>query len=173
MDNPPFQRADLQRYWRPGFKPGNADDDVVSELLPEVRTSPPSISLTTPEWQFIRNSQGKEELYHWLSDPGESSNLAQSPENQKVLKDLQIQLSTMISESLRPWKGPDYLFALSGSDRTLATAGRSSPELEMNSAHPAPFPIGTAQAFFPRRASVLALRPSPMDQELLQTLPYH
>lgn len=171
MDNPPFQQASLQRFWRPGFKPGDSDEFVVSELLPEAG-SPAPISLTTSEWQYLHDAQGNEELYNWVSDPGEKSNLAKSPEYQKVLKDLQIQLRTAVNTSLRPWRRPEYLSALGGSDRTQATSARLSPELESSSAHPPRIPIGTSQAFFPRRAFASPQRAPSRDEELLRSLPY-
>jgi len=169
MNDPPFQRASLQRFWRPGYEPGDFDEFVISELS----ASPSLISLTTPEWQYLHDAQGTTELYHWVSDPGEKFNLAQSPEYQKVVKNLQIQLRTAVTESLRPWRGRGYLSALGESERTLANAARWSPGPDSSSAHLPGFPIGTSQAFFPRRASTSTERPPSTDQELLRSLPYH
>jgi len=167
MDNPPFQRASLQRFWRPGFEPGGFNEFVLSEL------SQASISLTTPEWQYLRDVRGNEELYHWVSDPGERSNVGKSPEYQKILEDLQIQLGATVTNSLRPWEGQDYLSALGGSERYWAEVARLSPEPDSSSAHPPRIPMGTSQAFFPRRASTSTQRPPSADQELLRSLPYH
>jgi arylsulfatase A-like enzyme len=167
MDNPPFERASLQRYWRPGYQPGDFDEFVVSELS----TLPSLISVTTPEWQYLHDSQGKAELYHWVSDPGERFNLAQSAEDQEVVKNLQIQLRKAVMESLPPWRGTGYLSALGESEHTLANAARSSPGPDASSAHLPGFPIGTSQAFFPRRA--FTSTPPSTDQELLRSLPYH
>lgn len=172
MDNPPFQGASLRRFWRPGYEPGDSDEFVVSELLPQA-ASPALISLTTPQWQYLRDAQGNEELYHWMSDPAERVNLGKSPEYQKLLKDLQIQLRATVNESLRPWRRPEYLSALGGSRRTSANAARGGSDLGAGSAHPPRLPIGTSQAFFPRRAFMATQRLSSADQELLQSLPYH
>ena len=170
MDNPPFQRASLQRFWRPGFEPGNSDEFVISELsLGRAMRCP--ISLTTPEWQYLHDAQGNTELYHWVSDPGEKVNLAQSPEYQEILKNLQIQLRAAVTESLPPWRGTGYLSALGESERTLANAAPLSPGPDSSSAHLPQFPIGTSQAFFPRRA--FTSTPPSTDQELLRSLPYH
>ena len=172
MDNPPFQRASLQRFWRPGFEPGNSDESVVSELSPEEQ-SPAPISLTTSEWQYLHDEQGNEELYNWVSDPSEKLNLAKSPEYQEVLKDLQVQLRATVAESLRPWRRPEYLSALGGSDRTVANVARSSPVSDSHSTPQPQIPVGASQAFFPRRTPTSNPRPPSTDQELLQSLPYH
>ncbi len=172
MDNPPFQRASLQRFWRPGFEPGNSNESVVSELSPEEQ-SPAPISLTTSEWQYLHDEQGNEELYNWVSDPSEKLNLAKSPEYQEVLKDLQVQLRATVAESLRPWRRPEYLSALGGSDRTVANVARSSPVSDSHSTPQPQIPIGASQAFFPRRTPTSNPRPPSTDQELLQSLPYH
>jgi len=172
MDNPPFQRASLQRFWRPGFEPRDSDEFVISELSLG-RAMPCPISLTAPEWHYLHDAQGNTELYHWVSDPGEKFNLAQSPEYQEVLKNLQIQLSTAVTESLHPWRGRGYLFALGESERTLANAARLSSGSDSSSAHLPEFPIGTSQAIFPRRGFTSNARPPSTDQELLRSLPYH
>ncbi|MFZ0961747.1 MAG: sulfatase, partial [Terriglobia bacterium] len=172
MENPPFQRASLQRFWEPGFEPGDLDEFVISELSPAME-SPPPISMTTPEWQYLRDAQGSEELYHWVSDPGERFNLAKSPENQKLLQSLQIQLRAAVSTSLRPWRRPEYLSALGGFDRTAANAAGGGPALNASSTRPPRIPIGTSQAFFPRRAFASPQRPPSTDEELLRSLPYH
>ncbi|HMD83786.1 MAG TPA: sulfatase-like hydrolase/transferase [Terriglobia bacterium] len=172
MDNPPFERASLERFWRPGFEPEDFDEFVVSELSLGM-PSPSPISLTTPEWQYLRDSQGNEELYRWVSDPTEKFNLAKSPESQKVLRDLQTKLRATIDESLRPWTGTEYLTALGKSDRALASAAQLTPHLDSSSAHPPGIPIGTSQAFFPRRALTLSQRPPTPEEELLRSLPYH
>jgi len=172
MDNPAFERAGLQRFWRPGFEPEAIDEFVISELSLG-KPAPSPISLTTPEWQYLRDSQGDEELYRWVSDPVEKFNLAKSPEYQAVLKDLQTRLRTTITASLPPWSGTAYLAALGGSERTLASAAGMSPQPDSSSTHPPQFPIGTSQAFFPRRALTLSQRPPTPEEELLRSLPYH
>jgi len=172
MDDPPFHRASLQRFWTPGYEPGDFDESVVSELSPAMTSSPP-ISLTTSEWQYLHDAQGHEELYHWVSDPAERVNLANSPEYQQLLNDLRNQLRAAVNTSLRPWKRPDYLSGLGGSDPTLVNFARLGPEPDSSSTHPPGDPIGTSQAFFPRRASMTTQPLSSADRELLRSLPYH
>ena len=171
MHNPTSERSSLQRFWRPGFEPAETDEPVISELGSE-KTNQTSISLTTPEWHYLHDSQGNEELYRWVSDPGEKVNVANSHENQGVLKDLQIQLRATVTESFRPWEGVHYLSALGGPDHALAHTPPWSPELNRGSAHLPRISIGTSQAFFPQRAPELTQRPSSADEELLQSLPY-
>lgn len=172
MDIPPFERGSLERFWRSGYEPGDSDEFVVSELIPE-KIYPTTISVTTSEWQYLQDARGSQELYRWVSDPGEKFNLAQSPQGQGVLKDLQNQLRATVAESLRPWRRPEYLSALGGSDRPLAPTARLSLGQASTSA-PAPrVPVGTSQAFFPHRPFTSTQPPPTVDQELLRSLPYH
>jgi arylsulfatase A-like enzyme len=172
MENPPFQRASLQRFWRPGLESGSLDEFEVSELSPEM-TGPAPISLTTSKWQYLRDTHGNEELYNWVSDPDEKTNLAKLPEYMKVLKVLQIQLRATVNDSLRPWRRPEYLSAMGGSDRTLADTPPTSPDLTSSFTHPPIVPVGASQAFFPRRAFKSPQRPPSTDEDLLRSLPYH
>jgi hypothetical protein len=136
-------------------------------------TDPPPISLTTPEWQYLHDARGGEELYHWVSDPEEKINLVKSPDDQKVLEDLQTRLRSIVVESLHPWEGPEYLSALAGSGRPSAGSAHSVPAMNSSSVNPPSLPIGTSQAFFPHRVATSTRRPARADQELLQSLPYH
>ena len=172
MNNPPFERASLQRFWRPEFQPGDSDEFVVSELSGGT-ADPGPISLTTPEWQYFHDSHGNEELYHWVGDPDEKINLAKSPNDMKTLKDLQTQLRVIETESLRPWLGPQYLPVLVRPDAALGDTPRLTVQLDSSSAHPSRIPVGTSQAFFPRRVSTSIQRPPSADRELLRSLPYH
>jgi arylsulfatase A-like enzyme len=171
MEGPPFMRGGLQRFWTPGYQPGDWDEFVVSEVSGGT-ADPGPISLTTPEWQLIDDSQGNQELYHWVGDPGEKVNLAKSPDAFKTLRDLQSQLRLVETESFRPWFGPQYLPILPRTDRAAGDSPRLPVQLDSSPVNSSWIPIGAAQAFFPRRESTLKQPPSG-DRELLRSLPYH
>jgi arylsulfatase A-like enzyme len=169
-----FQRTSLRRYWTPGFHPGEFDDAVVSELLPKFPSAglSPSISLTTCDWQYIRNSRGDEELYHWPSDPDERLNLAGGSEYGKIREDLRARLLTLASESLRPWQRPQYLSALDEPGRpylnfTASFIGREPAPAYRHQR------IGDAQAALPPRASAASQHQPAADEELLRSIPYY
>lgn len=170
----PFDDNSLARYWRSGFKPDPDDGIAISELAPRKNGDPSYISLTTSEWQYIRDSQGHQELYDWKESPAEDVNLAGShPEQMQALEAF---LRGRISSSLGPWVEPEYLAGLvpAGSSPTDRTAfglkfDLNHPELLRR--------VGVSQAYFtpqPSEYSYSAPRPEPKpDQELLESLPYH
>jgi arylsulfatase A-like enzyme len=170
IPDPPFRQVSLQRYWSPGFG-APRDDDVVSELIPQNKRYPAAMSLTTSEWQYLRDAQGNEELYHWVSDPAEKVNVATGPENRAILKELEARLRATVSESLHPWEGAAYVTALGEANQTSPPRGLVGT-MNLSSGQPSRIPIGTAQAVFGGRAQFLTGRPSSMDDELLQSLPY-
>ncbi len=67
----PFSPYSLARFWNPQLTPQPFDDFAVSELVPIFNEGGKQamISLTTPEWQYIYNSSGRQELYHWTGRP--------------------------------------------------------------------------------------------------------
>jgi arylsulfatase A-like enzyme len=168
----PFSRVNLRRFWTPGFTPDTFDEVVISEL---VSTSPdfqPAFaSLMTPEWHYIHDSRGQPKLYRWPVDPNEQANLAADARHQETLRNLHALLLDHLGSSHRPWRGPEYLFALDGPGYSFlhqTTFGLRLPSGQP----PISRPIGTSQAFFtpdPARPRNI----SPMDEELLQSLPYH
>jgi arylsulfatase A-like enzyme len=173
MHNPPFEQDSLARFWQPDADAGGADEAAVSELVPEDLTAPIPISLTTSAWHYLRNTQGREELYRWPGDPREQTDLAGSPPYREVLDGLRRQLAAVVAESLRPWRRPEYVSAVPAS---AGSAGGVEPSRSATALHPGPtprLPIGSAQAFFPRRAFTSAPQPLSPDRELLQSLPYH
>ena len=106
----PFSRVSLRRFWTPGFRPEPFDETAISELISRKAGVPGYISLTTPEWQYIEDSQGRKELYQWATSPEERVNLAES--NPQKAHELESSLRQSIASSLRPWVEPRYLLAL-------------------------------------------------------------
>jgi arylsulfatase A-like enzyme len=171
--SPAFRRTSLRRFWTPGFQPEDSESPIVSELIPKIAVStlPPSISLMTSEWHYLRDPQGGDEIYHWVSDPKETINLANSAEHQQVLRDLQTRLRRLVASSLRPWRRPEYLFALDEPDSNFISQSIRSTDYAGGSPHPPP-PIGTLQALFPPQDSAGSQEPAKPDEELLRSLPY-
>ena len=169
----PFHRRSLSRFWRPGFRPQASDKVVVSERTPRPwrKLRPTSISLMTPQWQYIQNAKGEKEVYDWVHDPEEKNNLAELPEYSETLDDLQRQLEETVSISLRPWQGTEYLHALDEHGRSFL------PHAENNmkgtaTASDAVYRIGMTQAHFHPQASTQRPQVSRSERELLQSLPY-
>lgn len=173
-DKVPLRRYSLRRFWTPGFKPEAFDDTVTSELITDRSQGKevPTISLMTPEWHYLHNSQGQSALYQWTADPLEKVDLATLPQCQKVKSDLHAHLSDLIRFSERPWFGADYIDALNQPGYSFRRDAILTPDLH---GHPPPKirRVGASQAYFPRRGSPLAVRPKPADEDLLRSLPYH
>ena len=132
---------------------------------------PTSISLSTPQWQYIHNAEGKSELYDWVKDPKETVDLANLPEYRQTLADLQNQLQETARDSLAPWRGPQYLSAL---DRPGNPFARNSAfGLRQVSSAETMFRIGVTQAYFRPQASTPVMQRNISDKDLLNSLPYH
>ncbi len=160
----PFSRASLRRFWTPGFRPEPFDETAISELISRKAGVPGYISLTTPEWQYIEDSQGRKELYQWATSPEERVNLAES--NPQKAHDLESSLRQYIASSLRPWVEPRYLLALGPGGGLLQ--GPGADREGKSSVAP---PIGASQAQFPLRPSARG-RQRVEDEELIESLPY-
>ena len=63
----PFSRSALQRFWMPRDGQEGLDAPVISELTPKYGFTGlwAQMSLRTQEWEYLRDSRGKEELYRW------------------------------------------------------------------------------------------------------------
>jgi arylsulfatase A-like enzyme len=170
----PFSYAALQRYWTPGFDAGELDESVISELTPKYGFTGlwPQMSLRTQDWEYIRDSRGKEALYRWTQDPGEQFNLAGSAEYRYIVDGLRARLCNLIGDSRRPWLRPQYLSALDGPRRPFVNFAASLAEPASGQRVPLP-QIGDVQDRFPPRAVVSAGALEPPDSDLLQSLPYH
>jgi arylsulfatase A-like enzyme len=171
----PFSRDSLARFWDPQFKPQAFDNFVVSELVPVFNEGGKKtmISLTTPEWQYIYNSDGRQELYRWTADPLDQTNLADSPGAQSALESLHSRLIRLVANSSEPWRDPDYLFAHSGNGRKFMSELISARKpAHAHLARQSLF-IGASQAYYTSEELPLSARPAQPDQESLKSLPYH
>jgi len=169
----PLGRLSLRRFWTPGYQPLPGDDTAVSELIQNagVETRTASASLMTSRWQCIHDSSGRAELYQWNADPQEKLDLSADPKYDQTLHSLHVLLQGMLGTSLRPWRGPEYLFAL---DQPGYSFQREALFGEAFHSPPSPHdrPVGTAQALFAPDASATP-KPLPPDVDLVNSLPYH
>jgi arylsulfatase A-like enzyme len=171
----PFSRDSLARFWSPGYTPQPFDNFVVSELVPIFNEGGKQamISLTTPEWQYIYNSTGRQELYHWPADPLDQTNLAQSDGAQATLADLGRRLIQVVADSSQPWRDQNYLFARSGNGsaflREVISARNHVPVHPSHKRHS----IGAAQALLGPGEPEVPIKPTVPDRESLKSLPYH
>jgi arylsulfatase A-like enzyme len=171
----PFSRDSLARFWNPKFKPQPFDNFVVSELVPIFNEDGQQamISLTTPDWQYIYNSNGRQELYRWTADPLEQANLVGFEGAQATLEDLHNRLIHLVADSSQPWRDPEYLFAHSNNGRKFMSeliAARKPVQAKLS--RPSLF-IGASQAFYTSEELPQSSKPAPPDRESLKSLPYH
>ena len=168
-----FPRTSLKRYWSPAFTPDEFDDAAISELSPGFPNSgtPPMMSLTTSRWHYIRDSNGKRELYEWKYDPTEKVNLAALPEQADTISSLEERLRIVITESRRPWRGPEYLTALDSPDYSFLRdlAFRPTPPSQPPSTR---WSVGTSQTSLGPDPTGVGSRPFPSDEEMLDSIPY-
>lgn len=147
-----------------------AGEEVVSELDVYSRgVDPASLSLTTPEWQLILSSSGSVELYNLMRDPGEKTNVASNAALQDVVANLRAELEGQLAYSLLPWRATDYLAPLDEPGASfIARVSAAHANLPADG-----LPIGAAQAVFSHQRPSQLVRPSPAQQEILRSLPYH
>jgi len=171
----PFSRNSLARFWNPQFRPQPYDNFVVSELAPIFNEdgTKAMISLTTPEWQYIYNSTGRKELYHWPDDPLDQKNLAGTADAQATMEKLHNRLVTLVANSSQPWRNTEYLFSRCKIGRQFMRellAARKPVQAQLS--HPSLY-IGASQAFFTSNETSHWSMPARPDQESLKSLPYH
>ena len=168
----PFHRRSLRRFWTPGFKPGPADDWVVSELVPFLPDYRPAMmSLMTSEWHYIHDSNGKSELYRWREDPQEKNDLSSSPQYRQILEDMHRRLEQLAGTSLRPWRGPEYLLALDRPGHSFLQEALFG-NLQESAAHSSLPPVGTSQNYFTSDGRSSPKRPLPAEVQSLRSIPY-
>ncbi len=169
----PFYQSSLRRFWNSGFQPGAFHDVVVSELIPPLPDfRPVSISLVTSEWHYIHDSNGRSELYHWPTDREERVDLSHSLQLERIRAQLDELLRDMIEQSVRPWRGAEYLDGLDRPGysflREIALGGSSRQKTHSELPR-----LGVAQSYFAPASSSLPKRPDQMTEELIKSLPYH
>ena len=167
----PFDSRSLSRFWTSGSPPKDSEETVVSELSASLgQPGLGSLSLTTPQWHYIRSSQGQQELYRWDTDPAESNDLSSQPASRATLEGLQAQLLQSSGRAYGPWLGPEYLLALGAPERELTpgenmAGGRPGSQLDISR-------TGWTQAYFAPNIAAASRGLSPGQDQLLKSLPY-
>jgi len=82
-------------------------DTVLIEHLWEFDHIPPSEGVRTKEWKYFRyiNDKSSEELYHLVSDPRETDNLATNPEYKHILLELRDKNDRLGQRFADPYSG--------------------------------------------------------------------
>ncbi len=82
-------------------------ETVLIEHLWEMEHIPPSEGVRTADWKYLRyvNDKSNPELYHLKKDPQETNNLAQYPEFQQVLQQMEKQCDLLTQKYADPYSG--------------------------------------------------------------------
>jgi arylsulfatase A-like enzyme len=109
-DRAPFPGPSLSRFWSPELTgPPPPHTPVLSEVAKQKRFPPvpgipatlgPVRSLVTEGKVYIRNGDGREELYDLLNDPQETDNLVDEAEHRALLPDLRRILGELIGSPI-------------------------------------------------------------------------
>jgi len=168
--NPVVREASLSRFWTPDGARGAEATPVVSELalLKPKKLPGAELSLCDARWHYLLDSSGRAELYDRQADPAEQVNLAASPQLSSVVDQLRARMESALAHSLIPWPNVGYLAPL---DRPGDLFFRRAIT-HLNDYPAAGLPIGGAQAVYSGPSSQMP-RPTPAQQELLRSLPYH
>lgn len=161
----------LRRYWQTPSHPPAVPDAVISELnIFSQGADPAELSLITPEWQLILNTNGEAELYDIEKDPDEKADLASNLDAQPVIARLRASLESRLATSLLPWRGIEYLSPLNppGGD-FIREVSEGKLKLTVEST----LPIGSAQSTFSHSPPSELIQPPPSEQQTLRSLPYH
>lgn len=107
----------LQHHWagRQDSVPGRGA--VISELDTRIlnsRMQNAYASVTTRQWQWIMDAQGHAQLFDWVKDPQETTDLAGSPQVSGVMKNLEQAFREHVMKSSGPWAGISYLLPMGG-----------------------------------------------------------
>ncbi|HEV2494793.1 MAG TPA: sulfatase [Terriglobia bacterium] len=168
--NPLVRQASLSRFWTPGGAQDANATPVVSELalLKPQKLPAAVLSLCDARWHYLLDSSGRAELYDRQADPAEQVNLATSPELHTVVDQLHARMESALAHSLIPWPNVGYLAPLDRPGDLFFRRAITHP----NDFPLAGLPIGSAQAVYSGPSSQ-SPRPTPAQQELLRSLPYH
>ncbi len=107
----PFPPASLTALWQTGGAPSwpdplselahnaisDKEDQLARTLIPTASTGAMK-SLVTPQWQFITHETMGNQLYDWVRDPEESSNLIHQPEGQATAGNLQSRMNDVMKK---------------------------------------------------------------------------
>lgn len=110
-DPGPFPGTSLVPLWTTASPGMPSEDHSVSPVLSEVEASPgqpdwfpssrgPMKALTVAGVRYIRNGDGREELYDLTSDPWERENLVSAPDRQAALLAARAAIQRLISSSV-------------------------------------------------------------------------
>ncbi|MBZ5561392.1 MAG: sulfatase [Acidobacteriia bacterium] len=167
----PISQTSLSRFWTPSSAPAKDAVPVISELTPSQadRRGRTVLSLCDARWHFLLDSEGHTELFDWQKDAAESQNLAASPALQGVIDQMRGQMEAILARSVSPWWQVAYLSPLDQPGKPFARRALANPEA-FRLLGP---PVGSCQAYFQGRMSTPAAHPSPSQEDLLRSLPYH
>jgi arylsulfatase A-like enzyme len=169
----PFRRFSLRRFWTGEDKTARGDDGVISELSPYAPTNdtPAYMSLMNSKWHFICDSRGRVELYHWPTDPYEKVDLAEVSEYQNLVQSLRKEVVERVSDSVRPWRGSGYLFALDRPGYSFVRGASLGPPPQ-STPFSGQLPVGASQAYFVANLPSTPSRSRSLNEEMLRSLPY-
>ena len=68
-------------------------DAQADRLIPTATTGSME-TLVTPQWQLILHQRSGSQLYTWTHDPGETKDLANTPEGRSIIKNLMPEVET-------------------------------------------------------------------------------
>ncbi len=167
----PFPQSSLSSFWTPDSVVPRITPPVVSELTPSQADSRSRtvLSLTDARWHFLLDSEGRTQLYDWRKDADENQNLAASPALRDVVDQLRGRMEAILARSISPWNNLAYLSPLDRPGMPFARRALANPE----AFPPLGPPVGSCQAYFQKLAPAPGASPTPAQQDLLRSLPYH
>ena len=167
----PVRRASLSQFWMPDGGQQIAATPVLSELAypKRDRSLVAELSLCDGRWHYVLSSGGHVQVFDWEKDVSEARNLADSAGFQTVLEQLHLETESILARSTFPWRNFDYFQPLDQPGTPFfrrATANRDA-------FRPIGWPAGSSQAFFTEQSPEVTTPPTPSEEDLLRSLPYH
>jgi len=100
----PFPGVSLARYWSDDYNPNNMTATLLSEVSQGINMEPwlpvmkgDMTSLVAEGLHYIKNGDGREELYDFENDPDEERDLATSDEGRRLLAQFRMSLDLILS----------------------------------------------------------------------------